>query len=37
MRRFCGLLGLLLAGCMPIGYAYPTIAYVRPASVGAAR
>lgn len=37
MRRFCGLLGLLLAGCMPIGYAYPTIGYVRPASVGPAR
>jgi hypothetical protein len=37
MRRFCGLLGLLLAGCMPLGYAYPTVSYVRPASVGAAR
>ncbi|HTU22338.1 MAG TPA: hypothetical protein VMG10_30140 [Gemmataceae bacterium] len=37
MRRFCGLLGLLLAGCMPLGYAFPTISYVRPASVGAAR
>jgi hypothetical protein len=37
MRRLCGLLGLLLAGCMPIGYAYPTISYIRPASVDAAR
>jgi hypothetical protein len=37
MRRFCGLLGMLLAGCMPLGYAYPTISYVRPASVGAVR
>lgn len=37
MRRLCGLFGLLLAGCMPIGYAYPTIAYVRPASVGPVR
>lgn len=35
--RMCGLLGLLLAGCMPIGYVYPTISYVRPTSVGAAR
>lgn len=35
--RVCGLLGLLCAGCMPIGYAYPSISYVRPASVGAAR
>jgi hypothetical protein len=33
----CGLFGLLAAGCMPIGYAFPTISYVRPASVGAAR
>jgi len=37
MRRYCGLLGLLLAGCMPLGYAFPTVSYVRPASVGAAR
>jgi hypothetical protein len=37
MRRVCGLLGLLLAGCMPLGYAYPTVSYVRPATVGAAR
>jgi len=37
MRRLCGLLGLLGAGCMPLGYAYPSVSYVRPASVGAAR
>jgi hypothetical protein len=37
MRRLCGLLGLLCAGCMPLGYVYPSISYVRPASVGAAR
>lgn len=37
MRRLCGLLGLLCAGCMPFGYVYPNISYVRPASVGAAR
>jgi hypothetical protein len=37
MRRLCGLLGLLCAGCMPFGYVYPSISYVRPASVGAAR
>jgi hypothetical protein len=33
----CGLLGLLMAGCMPLGYAYPTISYVRPATVAAPR
>ena len=37
MRRLCGLLGLLCAGCMPLGYFYPSISYVRPASVGAIR
>lgn len=37
MQRLFGLLGLLVAGCMPIGYAYPTVSYIRPASVGAAR
>ena len=37
MRRLCGLLGLLCAGCMPFGYVYPSISYVRPASVGAVR
>jgi hypothetical protein len=37
MRRLCGLLGLLCAGCMPFGYVYPSISYVRPASVGGAR
>lgn len=37
MRRWCGLLGLLLCGCMPLGYAFPTVSYVRPATVGAAR
>jgi hypothetical protein len=36
-RRVCGLWGLLLAGCMPLGYAYPTISYVPAARVGAAR
>ncbi len=37
MRRLYGLLGFLCAGCMPLGYVYPSISYVRPASVGAAR
>ncbi|HEY7331132.1 MAG TPA: hypothetical protein VH592_26085 [Gemmataceae bacterium] len=37
MRRLCGLLGLLCAGCMPLGYVFPSISYVRPATVGAAR
>ena len=37
MRRLCGLLGFLCAGCMPLGYVYPSISYVRPASVGVAR
>ncbi|MGH7174350.1 MAG: hypothetical protein ACRELG_29130 [Gemmataceae bacterium] len=37
MGRLCGLLGLLCAGCMPLGYAFPTVSYVRPARVGAAR
>ncbi len=37
MRRLCGLLGLLMAGCMPLGYAFPTVSYVRPATVGAVR
>jgi hypothetical protein len=36
-RRFTGLWGLLLAGCMPLGYAYPTVSYVRPVRVGPAR
>lgn len=35
--RVVGLLGLFLAGCMPLGYAFPTVSYVRPATVGAAR
>lgn len=35
--RACGLFSLLCAGCMPIGYAYPTVSYVRPSSVGACR
>lgn len=35
--RACGLLVLLVTGCMPLGYAFPTVSYVRPASVGAAR
>src|SRR5579871_6636037 len=37
VRRMSGLLALLFVGCMPLGYAYPTISYVRPARVGAAR
>jgi hypothetical protein len=37
MRRLCGLLGLLCAGCMPLGYVFPSVSYVRPATVGAAR
>lgn len=37
MRRLCALLGLLYAGCMPLGYVIPSVSYVRPASVGAAR
>jgi hypothetical protein len=36
-RRLCGLLGLLLVGCMPLGYAYPTVSYIPPGTVGAAR
>jgi hypothetical protein len=32
--RACGLLGLLMAGCMPFGYAYPTVSYVRAVGVG---
>ncbi len=35
--RVVGLLGLLLAGCMPLGYVFPTVSYIRPATVGAAR
>jgi hypothetical protein len=35
--RVGGLFLLLLAGCMPIGYVYPKVSYVRPAVVGAAR
>jgi hypothetical protein len=35
--RACGLLALLMTGCMPLGYAFPTVSYVRPASVGAVR
>jgi hypothetical protein len=36
-RRVSGLLGLLFVGCMPLGYAYPTVSYVRPVRVGPAR
>ena len=36
-RRMGGWLVLLLAGCMPLGYAYPTLSSVRPARVGPAR
>lgn len=35
--RACGVLLLLLTGCMPLGYVFPTVSYVRPAKVGAAR
>jgi hypothetical protein len=35
--RAGALLALLMAGCMPLGYAYPTVSYVRPASVGPVR
>jgi hypothetical protein len=35
--RIGGLFALLVTGCMPIGYAYPTVSYIRPASVGPAR
>jgi len=35
--RACGLLCLFMAGCIPIGYAYPRVSYVAPVSVGAAR
>lgn len=35
--RVGGLLGLFLAGCMPLGYVFPTVSYIRPATVGAAR
>jgi hypothetical protein len=35
--RACGVLALIGAGCMPLGYVFPTISYVRPATVGAAR
>ncbi len=31
----CGLLSLLMAGCIPIGYAYPTVSYVRSQAVAA--
>jgi hypothetical protein len=33
--RACGLLCLLMAGCIPIGYAYPSVSYVAPVNVGA--
>ena len=36
-RRLCGLLGLLMVGCMPLGYAYPTVYYIPPGTVGRAR
>jgi hypothetical protein len=36
-HRLCGLFGLLLVGCMPLGYAYPTVSYIPPGTVGAAR
>jgi hypothetical protein len=33
--RACGLLGLLAAGCMPLGYAYPKVSYIPPVTVAA--
>ena len=33
--RACGLLSLLMAGCIPIGYAYPTVSYVPSLAVAA--
>lgn len=35
MFRACGLLSLLFAGCIPIGYVYPTVSYIAPVAVGA--
>jgi hypothetical protein len=35
--RAGALLALFAAGCMPIGYAFPTVSYVRPATVGPVR
>lgn len=35
--RACGVFALFVTGCMPLGYAFPTVSYVRPATVGAAR
>ncbi|HTU92704.1 MAG TPA: hypothetical protein VMF69_21670 [Gemmataceae bacterium] len=35
--RACGVLALLVTGCMPLGYVFPTVSYVRPATVGPAR
>ncbi len=35
--RAGGLLCLLLGGCMPIGYAYPTVSYVPPVALGRER
>lgn len=36
-RRLCGLLGLLMGGCMPLGYAYPKMSYIPQGTVGAVR
>lgn len=36
-RRMCGLLGLFMVGCMPLGYAYPKVSYIPPGSVGTVR
>src|SRR5689334_5961094 len=33
-RRAGGMLGLLMVGCMPLGYVYPKVSYIPPASVG---
>lgn len=35
--RACSSLALFATGCMPLGYVFPSISYVRPATVGAAR
>jgi hypothetical protein len=33
-RRACGLLGLFLAGCMPLAYVYPKVSFIPPGTVG---
>jgi hypothetical protein len=36
VRRLGGLLGLVMVGCMPLGYAYPKVSYIPPGTVGPA-